>query len=270
MTFWAGIDCGYSYLTVAILDEVGRTLDIGDARLPLGNGHERSVALARLQAVLPELQRWRDRPIILAGYCYTDSGVRDAFETAGWQVVGDIALNDVVGVYGLSQMQTHVVVCGCGSFSQLVYVDTQHNICWLWDTLAAELPQWPLCGEAYARFIQHAYGDTVANGLLSDTLNLLPTQQYLRQAAQAIRATRDIFWHHSGMPTPPMLVLGGGAIRHAGLWQFVARELATGDCAVERVTDEQAIGLAQFAMRYRTANAWGHIGDKPPSWLSGA
>jgi len=270
-TIWAGIDCGYSHLTVSLLDDLGETLIICDAREPLGNGHDPSVALARLQAILPQLQKWRTAPITLAGYCYTDAGVRAAFEAAGWRVVDAVALNDVVGVYGLSQMEANVVVAGCGSFSQLIYVDHYHNICWPSDQLVAELPVWPLSGEAYGDFIQRAYPDRTYQ-LLSESLDQVATQHYLRQAAQTITAIRNAFWHASGLASasPPKVVVGGGAIRHEGLWQWVAQALMEVDCSLERVQGEQAIGLIRYAVRHRTANAWGYIGDRPPSWLDGA
>lgn len=266
---WIGIDCGYSQLSVSVLDGAGNTTAHGRAQVPLGDGHAHGIALARLQTILNTLSPLTTprTPSILAGYCYDHSGVRAAFENAGWPVVGAMPLNDVVGVYGLTEMPGHVMLAGCGSFPQVVYIDAHNNVCWPSDAVAAALPAWPLSGDAYGRFMARAYREAKGRRLLSDTLGRPETRQYLQQAAHAIRETRAVLWNLSGQHDPPRIVVGGGAVSPTNVWAHVASALNAIGIAAERVVGDQAAGLARYALHHRDANAWAYLGDAPPSWL---
>lgn len=262
-----GIDCGFTHLTVALLDVTGNMVAIESAREPAGNGHDKHVALARLRNTLEQLRDLRNQPVDLAGYCYNDSGVREAFLDAEWTVVDSVPLNDVVGVYGLTEMRGHVLVGGCGSYSQIVYIDRQNNVCWPADDLMGELPTWLLCGDEYSKFMQGAYAWPNTGRLLSETIHLPPTQEYLRRAAKAVRETRDVLWRHLDCDEPPRVVLGGGAVRDARLWERLDAILEEFAVKADRVVGTQAVGLARSATLHRKANAWAYIGDRPPSWL---
>ena len=61
-------------------------------------------------------------------------------------------MNDVVGVYGLTEMRGHAVVAGCGSWPQVVYLDPQNSVRWAGRDAAEELPNWLLSGDACARW----------------------------------------------------------------------------------------------------------------------
>ena len=226
---WVGIDCGFSQMSAAVVDESGRVLAVERTREPPGDGHTRDVALARLRRLLERLRGVRDKsggPARLAGYCYDHSGVREAFEQEGWRVEGCTALNDVVGVYGLTAMQGNVVVFGCGSWSQVVYVDPANTIFWPGEEIASAMPDWLPSGSAYARFLVEYVSQTPGANtglarvaaeklgadpaagaidgsagrwgelgpLLSSALDLPEVRRFLSQAAAAVRQTRDLFW----------------------------------------------------------------------------
>lgn len=267
---WVGIDCGYSHLCVAVLDDAGNVLAVEDAHHPQGNGHDRDVALARLQHILTRLSDFRNHPVHLAGYCYDDSGVESAFSSSGWSVVGSTALNDVVGIYGLTRMRAHALVAGCGSHSQLVYIDSNNNVCWPSDRLAQQLPDWLLCGSAYAQFM-HEGGDrswTEYGALFATLTNLPNTRAYLQRAADVARETRDAFWQACGSQEPPALVMGGGAIKDDRVWERLEVELNARGITANRVLGVHAAGLVRYALAHPLANAWSFVGDQPPGWLA--
>src|SRR5690606_38540638 len=111
-------------------------------------------------AVLAKLRPFRGEPVWLAGYCYEHSGVVEAFQQEGWTVAGVTPLNDVLGVYGLTPMAGHAVVCGCGSWPQAVYVDEANHIRWPGEDVAASMPDGLPSGWAYANFlVGHARRD---------------------------------------------------------------------------------------------------------------
>lgn len=265
--YCVGIDCGFSHMTIAVVDSAENVVGSNKAREPAGDGHDKQVALARLRNALEQLREFRDQPVFIAGYCYKDSGVREAFLDAGWTVPESMAFNDAVGVYGLTEMPGHTLVCGCGSFSQIVYIDGGNNVCWPSDNLMKELPQWPLCGDKYSAFMLDAYGASSRERFLSETIDSPPTQSYLRRAAEAVRETCDVFWRHSLCDVPPAVVLGGGAVGDDQLWDRLSVAFEASEVKAERVVGLQAEGLARFAMSQRQANVWSHVGDRPPSWL---
>lgn len=150
---WVGIDQGFSQMGLAVLGPGGDVLASEQTREPAGDGHAREVALARLRTLLARVEVWRDVPVHLAGYCYEQSGVAQAFAAAGWSVAGTKGLNDVLGVYGLTAMPGNVVVAGCGTYSQVVYVDKHQSVRWPGDDVAERLPEWLLSGRAYSEFL---------------------------------------------------------------------------------------------------------------------
>ena len=95
LTAWVGIDCGYSQMSIAVLDQDGHVLAIERTR-PRGDGHSGEVALARVLVLLERLPGCRTRQR-LAGYCY-DLGVVEAFGPR-WTVIEAKPLNDVVGIW---------------------------------------------------------------------------------------------------------------------------------------------------------------------------
>lgn len=295
---WVGIDQGYSQMGLAVIDATGKILAVHRTREPRGNGHDRDVALARLHRLLARVDALRDAPVHLAGYCYEHSGVAEAFADAGWTVAGQKALNDVVGVYGLTPMPGHVVVACCGTFSQAVYIDERQAVRWPGGTAAAQLPEWPLCGQAYADFlvnwsrnepasptakaVRAILGHTPEGGspeptadhwadlgpLLSDSLEHPTARAFLAQAAAAVVETRNVFWRHAGTPQPCDLVLGGGAVADDRLWSLLAEHCRTQGLHVHRAAGEPSVGLARYALSHPEADPWSFIGDKPPDWLS--
>jgi len=50
-------------------------------------------------------------------------------------------------------MSGNVITFGCGSFSQVVYVDIGNNICWPGDDVVAKLPSLMLSGWGYASYL---------------------------------------------------------------------------------------------------------------------
>src|SRR5690242_4697833 len=98
MNRWIGIDQGYSHLAVAVVDVPGPALRSESTEEPEGDGHDRKTALARMGLLLDRLEDFRAIPVSLVGYCYPDSGIREAFVERGWCIEDVVALNDVVGV----------------------------------------------------------------------------------------------------------------------------------------------------------------------------
>ncbi len=294
---WVGIDQGFSQMGLAILGPGGDVLASEKTREPGGDGHDREVALARLRTLLARVEAWRDVPVHLAGYCYEQSGVAQAFAAAGWRVAGTKGLNDVLGVYGLTAMRGNVVVAGCGTYSQVVYVDDHQAVRWPGDDVAERLPEWLLSGRAYSGLIAErarqgadpAMGDLRAavremlgaapvetaphawnalGRLLPGLLDDPGTRAFLTRAAAAVLATRDVLWGHSGAARPPEVALGGGAVRDDRLWAPLAGLLAAQGATVARVEGDPAVGLARFALAHPEADAWAVIGLRRPAWLS--
>lgn len=293
---WVGIDCGFSQMSIAIIDDSERVLAVERTRRPPGDGHQRDVALARLQALLTRLRGLRDEPVWLVGYCYDHAGVYEAFEQEGWRVAGGTALNDVVGVYGLTDMRGHVVVCGCGSWSQVVYVDRANAIRWPGDDISGMMPTWLLSGWAYANFlvelaaqnpgtqpalaraIEEKLGGTSIDRLdgrwgdlgplLSSMIDHRDVRRFLSQAADAVLETRDLFWRTVRSAEAPGIVIGGGAVRDDRLWAVLESELQSRGVRALRIIGEHAVGLARFSKHNPGVNAWSFVGAKKPSWLS--
>ena len=293
---WVGIDQGYSQMGLAVLDARGQVLASAQSRGPVGNGHDREVALARLVRLLAAVDGLRHAPVRLAGYCYQHSGVCEAFAEAGWTVLGVKALNDVMGVYGLTEMHGHVLVAGCGTFSQVVYVDDQQAVRWPGDDVTEQLPEWLLSGGAYARFVvdsaRQQTGAPTADPMrrVAEVLGAVPaeptpphwaklgpilsgmvdapaTRAFVRQAGASVIATRDVFWRNLATVQPPDVVLGGGAVRDARLWALLAEQWRAQGARVTRAVGDPAVGLARFAMSYPEADAWAVIGHRRPAWL---
>ena len=277
---WVGIDQGYSQLGVAIVDADGAVLASERSRTPDAEGHDRDVALARLRGLLDRLKRFRDLPVRLAGYCYEDSGVAAAFAAAGWTVAGTKALNDVVGVYGLGEMRGHTVVAGCGTYSQVVYVDERQAVRWPGADVAAELPGCLPSGPAYARFVAGRgwAGDAAEveasarlwaelGPMLSAKLDEPESQAFLTRTAAAVVQTRDVLWRHSAAAQPPNVVLGGGAVGDPRLWRALQERLREDGVPVRRAEGDPAVGLARFALAHPHADPWAVIGKKRPGWL---
>lgn len=293
---WIGIDNGCSQMTIAILDSRSDIVAMERIREPLGDGHSRDVALARLHCLLRRLDDFRCIPARLAGYCYEDSGVLEAFIAAGWTITGCKVLNDVVGFYGLTDMNGHTIVGGCGSFSQVVYVNTANTVYWPGDDVTARLPRWLLSGWEYASFLlelsKREYagefdwlarevrdilgGETLESpgcrwGNLGPLLDRLygyeELNQFIAQAADVVLKTRNVFMEHIRTAEPPRVVLGGGAIRNDCLWKALKAELGKQGEDIIRIEGEPAIGLARFASSCPDADAWAYIGHKKPSWL---
>jgi len=276
MSLWVGIDQGYSHLAVAVVDRYGVVLRSESTGEPEGNGHDRDVALARLGLLLDRLEDLRAVPVRLAGYCYSHSGVSEAFTERGWGVEDVMALNDVVGVYGLTGMHGHVVVAGCGSWSQEIYMDPQNNVRWAGGDAAQALLDWLLNGNAYARFLrEYGLGADLpeddfrdAGYRLEALIDHPEVRAFVRRAAEAARKNRDVFWRYCGQQEAPLLVMGGGAVRGDAVWRVLEEELVNVGVHPTRVTGDQAVGLVRFAMVNPTADPWGFIGSERPSWLS--
>lgn len=287
---WVGVDCGYSQMSIAVLDAAGRVLAVARTKEPRGDGHQRELARARLHILLSRIEGMRQGPVHLAGYCYEHTGVYEAFRQAGWSVVGMKALNDVVGVYGLTAMGGHVLLAGCGSWGQVVYVDPANAIHWPGDDVANEMPAWLLSGRAYAEFLVNSPldwlrrearaklgGDKLAQSahrwvdlgpLLSSALMHPEVRRFLARAADAVLKTRDVLWQHTRVAAAPLVVMGGGAIRDDQLWTLLASELTSRGVSAIRVVGDSAVGLARFAKQNPEADPWAVIGRKKPSWLS--
>lgn len=293
---WVGIDQGFSQMGLAILGPGGDVLASEQTREPAGDGHAREVALARLRTLLARVEVWRDVPVHLAGYCYEQSGVAQAFAAAGWSVAGTKGLNDVLGVYGLTAMPGNVVVAGCGTYSQVVYVDKHQAVRWPGDDVAERLPEWLLSGRAYSEFLvgwagqgADATGDLRAavrrllgpasvettpqawgalGRRLPGLLDEPGSRAFLTRAAAAVLATRDVLWGHSGAARAPEVALGGGAVRDDRLWAPLAGLLAAQGASVARVEGAPAVGLARFALAHPEADPWAVIGLRRPAWLS--
>lgn len=284
-------------MSLAIVDEKERVLAVERTREPRGDGHSREVALARLRRLLARLETWRRVPVSLAGYCYDHAGVHEAFSEAGWRVVGSKALNDVVGIYGLTDMAGHVVIGGCGSWPQVAYVDSANEICWPGEDVAEELPEWLLSGWSYAKFLVElstrdkdprrrrlhrlvrerlgSKGFVESNERWSDVGPLLKemlhdpeVREYLSRAADAVLRTRDVRWRNTPQSQAPAVIVGGGSVRDDQLWEIVESELLARNVTVQRITGEHAVGLARYAMRYPDANPWAVIGSQRPAWLT--
>jgi hypothetical protein len=294
---WVGIDQGYSQMGLAIVSADGQVLASVKTREPGGDGHDRDVALARLRGLLGRVHAMRHGPVRLAGYCYAESGVREAFAQAGWTVRGEWALNDVLGVYGLTAMPGHAVVAGCGTYSQVVYIDRRQAVCWPGDDVAAELPEWLLSGEAYAGFVaalsheEHAgagaewvrqVAETLGPAavdvapatwcrlgpLLSAMLDAPSARAFVERAATAVVQARDVFWRYAQSSRPPDVILGGGAVADDGLWWILAEAVSRHGMRPERAAGDPAVGLARFAMAHPHADAWAFVGRVRPAWLS--
>lgn len=293
---WVGIDCGFSQLSIALIDDSGNVLAVERTRSPTGDGHERTVALDRVLELLPRLNHLRDQPVTLAGYCYDHAGVIEAFQQAGWTVAGVKALNDVVGVYGLTEMRGDVLVCSCGSWSQVVYVDSENNIRWPGDDVAEMLPEWKLSGWAYGKFLvdltsrneavypklaqavhERLGGDPLSPSdgrwwalgpLLSSYLHLPAVKDFISENANAVVKTRDLISRYAGCADPPEIVFGGGALHDDRLWDVLSRELQARGVTARRVQGEPAVGLARYARRHPDADPWSFVGRMKPSWLS--
>jgi hypothetical protein len=296
VTAWVGIDCGYSQMSVAVLEQDGHVLAAERTRLPSGDGHSREVALARVRVLLERLNGLSHLPVRLAGYCYDHSGVVEAFRGSGWTVIGADPLNDVVGIYGLTDMRGNVVVGGCGSWPQVVYIDKANAVCWPGEDVAAEMPEWPLSGWRYARFLldlsrrddlglsswlkeavierlggedlDRSSGSWGALGpLLPEVLERVEARRFLSAAADAVVETRNVLWKHSGSDDAPGVVIGGGAVGDERIWTFLRSEFESRSIDVRRAEGHPAEGLARFAMRNPQADAWAFIGQVKPSWL---
>ena len=294
---WVGIDCGYSQMTVAVVDVGAGVVALERTREPSGDGHSCGVALARLHTLLGRLRGARHEPASLAGYCYTHSGVVEAFREAGWSIEGCMALNDVVGFYGLTEMRGNALVGGCGSFDQVVYVSHDNNVQWPGDDLSAELPRWLLSGREYAAFLvdlagrdaesrvawlAQAVSDTLGGQnlessdgrwgqlgpLLTKLLDHPAVGHFIADAADSVAQTRLVFQRHLGLSEPPAVILGGGAVSDEGLCSMLSAELESRGTVVTLARGEPAIGLARFALRNPGADAWSYVGREKPSWLS--
>lgn len=293
---WVGIDCGYSQMAIAILDDRTNLIVLKRTYHPVGDGHSREVAIARLKLLLRQLDSFKSVPAKLSGYCYEHTGVVEAFRQAGWEVEGYKALNDVVGFYGLTDMRGNVITFGCGSFSQVVYIDGKNNICWPGDDVAAKLPDFMLSGWGYASFLldlskQDKSGEmawlreVVRDTLGADSLEasghrwgylgpvmerLLGTdvlKQFLSHVADTVIRIKDVFMEYLKVDEPPQIIFGGGAVRSEAIWAALKSELAKRGEDVIRVEGEPAVGLARFAAYNADANPWAYIGLKRPSWL---
>ena len=294
---WVGIDAGYSQMTIAVLDAGVNVVAIEHTREPLGDGHEKAAAIARLQSLLKRLSNFNHVPVRIAGYCYEHSEVLQAFKEAGWIVEGCEALNDVVGFYGLTEMKGNAIVGGCGSFSQVVYISPENDICWPGEDVVAELPDWLLSGWDYATFLldlskREEYGElawlpkvvretlggetlessghrwSYLGPLLVRMLGQTEVKHFFAKAVENIVKTRSILGQYITVPEAPRLVLGGGAVREDSLWAVVSDELRKqGVIDVVRVQGEPAVGLVRFANYNPNVDAWSFIGLKRPSWL---
>ena len=291
---WVGIDQGYSQLGLAVLTPEGQVLASVRTQDPPGDGHDRAIALLRLRGLLHRLTQLRGTPVRLAGYCYAESGVHAAFAEAGWRVEGEKALNDVVGVYGLSAMSGDMLVAGCGTFSQVVHVDRRHAVRWPGEDV--RLPEWLLSGQAYARFLATLAGEAGAppawaeevravggaagvdaapatwarrGPLLSASLDLPAARGFVARAATAVRQSRAVFWRHAGTAGPPAVVLGGGAVGDDRLWALLVECLRPHGIRPWRAVGDPAVGLARFAMAHPDADPWAVAGRVRPAWLSG-
>ena len=293
---WVGIDCGYSQMTIAILDDKTNLIALKRTYQPVGDGHSREVAIARLKLLLRDLDEFKSIPVKLAGYCYEHAGVIETFKEAGWIVSGYKALNDVVGFYGLTDMSGNVITFGCGSFSQVVYVDIGNNICWPGDDVVAKLPNFMLSGWGYASFLldlsrEEKLGElawlrkAVQGTLGADSLEasghrwsylglmmerLVGTdelRQFLSRVADSVIQIKKVFMEYLKGCEPPRIVFGGGAVRSNALWTALKSELAKRGENVIRVEGEPAVGLARFAAYNTDANPWSYIGLKRPSWM---
>jgi hypothetical protein len=236
-------------------------------------------------------------PVRIAGYCYENSGVIEEFEKEGWPVEGCKALNDVVGFYGLTDMRGHAVVAGCGSFSQVIYVNAANDICWPGDDVTAEMPPWLLSGRDYASFLldlSKKTGDgelswlskAVRKTLGSETpessghswsylgplieklIGYKELYKFITQAVENIVKTENVFRRYIKNTGSPVVVLGGGAVKDEKLWELISIDLQKqGLENIIRVKGEPAVGLARYAACYTNADAWTYIGNKRPSWL---
>lgn len=296
---WVGIDQGYSQMGLAVVASDGTVLASARTREPVGDGHARDVALARLGRLLPRVEHLRDVPVRLAGYCYEKSGVCEEFRRSGWLVEGWKALNDVMGVYGLTAMRGHTVVGGCGTFGQLVYVDRDQTVRWPGDDVAARLPEWPLSGRGYANFLVSLAKEapraaapppdwvrsvdaivgsasvddspqtwSALGPLLGGMLSMPEARAFVSRAVTAVIETHGVLWRCSGADGPPALVLGGGGLSDGRLWALVADDLRRQGVGAERAQGDLAAGLARFAMAHPEADPWAVIGDVRPAWLS--
>jgi hypothetical protein len=296
LTAWVGIDCGYSQMSIAVLDQDGHVLAIERTRLPRGDGHSGEVALARVLVLLERLHGLSHPPARLAGYCYDHSGVVEAFRGRGWTVIEAKPLNDVVGIYGLTDMRGNVVVGGCGSWPQVVYIDQANAVCWPGEDVAAEMPEWQLSGWRYAGFLKdlskrndlgrwswlkqavieklrcedldRSRGNWGALGpLLPEVLEHVDARRFLSAAADAVVETRNVLWKHSGCNFAPGVVIGGGAVSDERIWALLHSEFESRSIEVERAEGDPAVGLARFAMKNPHADAWAFLGQVKPSWL---
>lgn len=294
---WVGLDCGHSHMGLAVLDETDRVLAIERTSQPSGDGHSREIALARLNVLLDRVSHLKGYPAILAGYCYEHSGVCEAFRDAGWRVVGLKALNDVVGIYGLTDMRGNTVAGGCGSFPQVVYVDRTNSIRWPGEDVVAEMPGWPLSGWNYAELLlslsqrddlpeigwvrqevlERLGGERLEQSsdrwgslgpLLPRVLDCPDVRQFLATAAHAVLTIRDVMWRYAAVDDPPCVVIGGGAVEDERVWNALQSELRARSLSVKRVVGEPAVGLARYARRFPDADAWAVIGQVRPCWLS--
>lgn len=278
MTNVVGIDCGHSHLTVAIVDGSERVLAIQSANTPGGDGHNREIALSRLRQVLPRLGEFSRQPATLAGYCYGHSGVREAFEKAGWSVERTFALNDVVGIYGLSGMPADVVVGGCGTSSQVVCVDAAGCVGWPGADVERELPEWLVSGRAYASFLQESglmppavsvsHRWVESGRLMNELIDEPAARTFIGRAAEAVRQTVDVLWKNFDGDLTRTVILGGGAIAGERLWATLHGELLSLELDPQHVVGDPAVGLARYAIRFPSADPWRFIGTERPVWLN--
>ncbi len=294
---WVGIDCGYSQMGIAVLDEADHILAAARTHQPQGDGHSKEVALARLRILLNRIHAFRDSPVRLAGYCYEHMGVYETFRDAGWHVIGSKALNDVIGIYGLTDMPGNVVIGGCGSWPQVVYVDEANVVHWPGDDVTTEMSDWLLSGWCYAKFlvklsqrkdlpqvdwlrqaVRERLGEAdliksndrwgTLGTLLPQMLECPEVRQFLAAAASAVVETRNILWKYSLHHSAPAVAIGGGAVSDERIWAVLGSELQSRGMTVNRVVGNHAVGLARFAKHNPDVNAWAFIGRERPSWLS--
>lgn len=296
LTGWVGIDCGHSHMGIAVLDQAGHVLAVERTHLPRGDGHSKDVALARVRVLLERLHGLSHLPVRLAGYCYEHSGVHEAFRDCGWTAVDSKALNDVVGIYGLTDMRGNVIAGGCGSWPQVVYIDEANAVCWPGNDVVAEMPEWPLSGWSYAELllnlskrndlgrlswlrkavIERLGGEDLEQSsdswgalgpLLPQVLEHAEVRRSLSASANAVVEIRNVLWRYSALDDAPGVVIGGGAVDDERIWAILRSEFRSRFTEVERVEGDPAVGLARFAKRNPDADAWAVIGQVRPSWL---
>ena len=282
---WVGLDRGSSQLSIAVVAEDGTLL--GEAQnlvLPAVQGRA-ARDVERLRSLLPTLDQFRGRNLVLVGEAGDD--FVQLLRAEGWVVARTVAFNDVVNHFGLGEMPGNCIVAACGSWHQVVWIDHERNVRWPGEDVTSLCPEWRLRGYSYVEFLLKRHRDVLPPG--SRTNDLLGQEhapmwrqiggifaslaeerdvlQFLEDGAARLVETYRVFCHAANPPGLPSMAMGGGALADDRVWSVVASAVERAGIPLTRLMGSPAVGAVRFAQRYGDRQVWGWFGECRPGWL---